>query len=222
MVEVQSLRASAFKFKESQVYIAKCKEPLPIRWSRQKPTPLRNGKGYANRLTVQRIVEVQVVVNKPKTDSKLKTVGCKPPTESPEDINAQLNWVTIDWDDLEKRVYQLQKRIYKASRRDDVKTVRRLQKTLTKSWAAKCLAVRRVTQDNQGKKTAGVDGVKSLTPKQRFKSTKNGYKGQTHSESMDSETWDRGKKTFRNTDHVRPRIAGTCQTGIRARMGSAL
>jgi RNA-directed DNA polymerase len=38
-----------------------------------------------------------------------------------------------------------------------------------KSWYAKCLAVRRVTQDNQGKKTAGVDGVKSLTPVQRFK-----------------------------------------------------
>jgi RNA-directed DNA polymerase len=30
------------------------------------------------------------------------------------------------------------------------------------------LAVRRVTQDNQGKKTAGVDGVKSLSPKQRL------------------------------------------------------
>lgn len=37
-----------------------------------------------------------------------------------------------------------------------------------KSWSAKVLAVRRVTQDNQGKKTAGVDGVKSLTPKQRL------------------------------------------------------
>ncbi|EAW34109.1 Transposase [Lyngbya sp. PCC 8106] len=37
MVEVQSLRASAKKFKEGQVYIAKCKEPLPIRWSRQLP-----------------------------------------------------------------------------------------------------------------------------------------------------------------------------------------
>jgi len=37
-----------------------------------------------------------------------------------------------------------------------------------KSWAAKCLAVRRVTQDNQGKKTAGVDGIKSLTPVQRL------------------------------------------------------
>ena len=37
-----------------------------------------------------------------------------------------------------------------------------------KSWAAKCLAVRRVTQDNKGKQTAGVDGKKSLTPKQRL------------------------------------------------------
>jgi RNA-directed DNA polymerase len=39
---------------------------------------------------------------------------------------------------------------------------------LMKSFAAKCLAVRRVTQDNQGKSTAGVDGKKSLTPKQRL------------------------------------------------------
>ncbi len=37
-----------------------------------------------------------------------------------------------------------------------------------KSWSARALAVRRVTQDNQGKKTAGVDGLKSLTPKQRL------------------------------------------------------
>ena len=59
-------------------------------------------------------------------------------------------------------------RIYKASRRGDVKLVRRLQKLLIKSQAAKSLAVRRVTQDNQGRKTAGVDGVKSLTPKQRL------------------------------------------------------
>ncbi len=43
----------------------------------------------------------------------------------------------------------------------------KLQKTLIRSWSAKCIAVRRVTQDNQGKNTAGVDGVKSLTPKQR-------------------------------------------------------
>jgi RNA-directed DNA polymerase len=37
-----------------------------------------------------------------------------------------------------------------------------------KSWSVKCLAVRRVTQDNQGKKTAGIDGLASLPPKARL------------------------------------------------------
>ena len=37
-----------------------------------------------------------------------------------------------------------------------------------KSWYAKCLAVRRVTQDNSGKKTAGIDGVASLPPEARL------------------------------------------------------
>jgi RNA-directed DNA polymerase len=37
-----------------------------------------------------------------------------------------------------------------------------------KSKSAKVLAVPRVTQDNQGKKTAGIDGVKSLTPQKRL------------------------------------------------------
>ena len=77
-------------------------------------------------------------------------------------------WSDINWRKLERNVYKLQKRIYKASRRDDVKLVRQLQKLLIKSQAAKILAVRRVTQDNQGRKTAGVDGAKSLTPKQRL------------------------------------------------------
>ncbi len=37
-----------------------------------------------------------------------------------------------------------------------------------KSEAARCLAVRRVTQDNQGKHTAGIDGVASVLPGQRW------------------------------------------------------
>ncbi|WP_375468071.1 group II intron reverse transcriptase/maturase [uncultured Nostoc sp.] len=77
-------------------------------------------------------------------------------------------WKHINWRKLERRVFKLQKRIYKASRRGDVKAFRRLQKTLMNSWGAKCLSVRRVTQDNQGKKTAGVDGVKSLSPEARL------------------------------------------------------
>lgn len=84
-------------------------------------------------------------------------------------VEPNLEWKDIPWRKLEKRVYKLQKRIYKASQRGDVKALRRLQKTLMRSWSAKCLAVRRVTQDNQGKKTAGIDGIKSLTPVQRLK-----------------------------------------------------
>ena len=77
-------------------------------------------------------------------------------------------WSDINWRKLERSVFKLQKRIYQASNRGDVKLVRRLQKMLISSWSARALAVRRVTQDNQGKKTAGVDGVKSLNPKQRL------------------------------------------------------
>ncbi|MFN6488088.1 MULTISPECIES: reverse transcriptase N-terminal domain-containing protein [unclassified Nostoc] len=81
--------------------------------------------------------------------------------------NLTVEWNKLDWRKLEKRVFKLQKRIFQASERGDVKAVRKLQKTLIRSWSAKCIAVRRVTQDNQGKNTAGVDGLKSLNPKQR-------------------------------------------------------
>lgn len=83
-------------------------------------------------------------------------------------VEPNLQWSEIPWKQVEKRVYKLQKRIYQASSRGDVKTVRGLQRLLMKSWSAKTLAVRRISQDNQGKNTAGVDGVKSLTPKQRI------------------------------------------------------
>ncbi len=77
-------------------------------------------------------------------------------------------WKNINWRKVERCVFKLQKRIYRASQQGDVKLVHKLQRLLLKSWYAKLLAVRRVSQDNQGQKTAGVDGVKSLTPKQRM------------------------------------------------------
>ena len=81
---------------------------------------------------------------------------------------ATYEWGQLPWRKLEVAVFKLQKRIYKASQAGDVRRVHRLQRLLLKSRAAKWLAVRRVTQDNQGKHTAGVDGIKSLTPKQRL------------------------------------------------------
>jgi RNA-directed DNA polymerase len=82
--------------------------------------------------------------------------------------NQTVEWKDLNWRKLEKVTFKLQKRIFRASERGDVKAVRKLQKTLINSWSAKCIAVRRVTQDNQGKNTAGVDGIKTLNPKQRM------------------------------------------------------
>jgi RNA-directed DNA polymerase len=78
------------------------------------------------------------------------------------DTRPMYEWETLPWRKLERGVFKLQKRIHRASRQGDRKAVRRLQRLLLTSRAAKLLAVRRVTQDNRGKKTAGVDGVKSL------------------------------------------------------------
>ncbi len=77
-------------------------------------------------------------------------------------------WQNIPWRKLERSVYKLQKRIYRASSRGDILTVHKLQRLIVNSWSAKYLAVRKVTQDNQGKKTAGVDGEKSLSPEARM------------------------------------------------------
>lgn len=76
-------------------------------------------------------------------------------------------WKDLPWTAIQRRVFKLQTRIYRAEQRGNVGAVHRLQRLLLHSWSAKCLAVRRVTQDNQGKKAAGVDGVKLLTPQQR-------------------------------------------------------
>lgn len=81
---------------------------------------------------------------------------------------ATYEWGQLPWRKLEVAVFKLEKRIYKASQAGDVRRVHRLQRLLVASRAAKLLAVRRVTQDNQGKHTAGVDGVKALTPRQRL------------------------------------------------------
>lgn len=77
-------------------------------------------------------------------------------------------WNTIPWPKAERAVFKLQKRIYQASSRGDRKAVHQLQRLLMRSWWACLLAVRRVTQDNQGKHTAGVDGVKRLSSPQRL------------------------------------------------------
>jgi RNA-directed DNA polymerase len=79
-----------------------------------------------------------------------------------------VKWNEIDWQKVEKSVFKLQKRIYRAYVNGDVKKGKRLQKTLINSYNSRLLAVRKVSQDNRGKATAGIDKVKSLTPIKRL------------------------------------------------------
>jgi RNA-directed DNA polymerase len=84
-------------------------------------------------------------------------------------LSLKVAWQGIAWKKVQRHVFRLQKRIYRAAQREDVRTVHKLQKLLVKSWYARLLAVRRTTQDNRGKHTAGIDGAKTLTPPQRWR-----------------------------------------------------
>lgn len=91
-----------------------------------------------------------------------KTLISSPKVMNPATLRYE--WRDINWREIEKNVFKLQKRIFRASHNGNVQLTRKLQRLLYNSRSAKLLAIRRVTQDNQGKKTAGVDGVKSLKP----------------------------------------------------------
>ncbi|NES44294.1 MAG: RNA-dependent DNA polymerase [Moorea sp. SIO2C4] len=78
------------------------------------------------------------------------------------------SWRSQKWKKLRQDLFRLQKRVYKAVQAGDLKKARSLQKLILRSRAAQLLAIRQVTQLNQGKKTAGIDGKTALTPKERF------------------------------------------------------
>jgi group II intron reverse transcriptase/maturase len=58
--------------------------------------------------------------------------------------------------------------MYKAVQVGDKRKARLLQKLIMKSTSARFLAIRQVSQLNAGKKTAGIDGKKSLSFEERF------------------------------------------------------
>ena len=78
------------------------------------------------------------------------------------------NWRTLPWEKYQRNVRRLQQRIYRATTQKAWHTVHQLQRLLLRSWAARCMAVRQVTQDNRGKRTAGIDGVANLHPTERL------------------------------------------------------
>lgn len=90
-------------------------------------------------------------------------------------------WESIDWNKCEQAVNKLQARIVKAQKAGKYGKVKALQWTLTHSFYAKALAVKRVTSNN-GKKTSGVDKILWSTPQTKIKAIvtlkRRGYKPQ--------------------------------------------
>jgi RNA-directed DNA polymerase len=78
-----------------------------------------------------------------------------------------VDWDAVDWRMVEDQVRQLRQRIFKAAQVGDPKRVRNLQKLMLRSRANTLLSVRRVTQRNAGRATAGVDGQVALTSEAR-------------------------------------------------------
>ena len=66
------------------------------------------------------------------------------------------NWNNIQWNEVKKTVRLLQERIVKAKQKGQHRKVKSLQFILIKSFSAKLLAIKRVTE-NKGKRTSGVD-----------------------------------------------------------------
>ncbi len=114
--------------------------------------PICNGCGYADVLRFVKLYECQLAMKTAIASSKTTT-------------NA---WRDLPWGKIQRKVFKLQKAIYTAVQNGNKAKARKLQRLLPKSWYARLLAVRKVTQDNQGKNTAGIDGVKSINAKARF------------------------------------------------------
>jgi len=79
------------------------------------------------------------------------------------------DWEEIQWSQLEQRVKRLQERIFRVTRDKDWARVKNLQKLLVRSQSARLLAIKRVTQENKGKYTPGVDGEIYATSEARWK-----------------------------------------------------
>src|SRR4030088_3629141 len=82
---------------------------------------------------------------------KLDTVTVNGPEDDVWD------WDAVEWSQVEDDVRRLRQRIFTATQAGDLKRVRNLQKLMLRSRANALLGVRRVTEVNAGRTTAGVD-----------------------------------------------------------------
>jgi len=89
-------------------------------------------------------------------------------TAVPASSHLTASWHSIDWETSHRQVRGLQVRIAKAAKNQQWRRVKALQRMLVRSFAAKVLAVKRVTE-NRGRRTPGVDGETWSTPESKWR-----------------------------------------------------
>ena len=145
----------------------------------------------------------------------------------PED--ATLDWTPIDWRRVEDDVRRLRQRIFTASKAGDLARVRSLQKLMLRSRANTLLSVRRVTERNAGRLTAGVDGEVVLTPEakarlaDRVQQQRRAVQGPAGQAGVHPEAGQQHQApTARNSRDPRPVPSGTGRQRVGARVGGAV
>ena len=88
----------------------------------------------------------------------MTTNGLKKPLE---------DWSQVNWHQVNRSVKNLRQRIFRARKLGNFRKLRSLQKLMQQSYANLLLSVRRITQTNKGKATAGIDKEIINTPEQR-------------------------------------------------------
>jgi RNA-directed DNA polymerase len=103
------------------------------------------------------------------------------PLSTSQNSSHPQKWRSIDWVEAWVEVKRLQMRIAKAVKAGDHRKAKALIWTLTHSFYAKALAVKRVTS-NKGKDTPGIDGVLWKSSKDKIEAISSlkqrGYKSQ--------------------------------------------
>jgi RNA-directed DNA polymerase len=91
-------------------------------------------------------------------------------TPAPSCVNRPMRptvWPTVNWREANRNVRRLRQRIFRATQEGDWDKVQSLQRLMLRSRSNRLVSVRRVTQINQGRRTAGVDKVGVKTPTAR-------------------------------------------------------
>ncbi|KKL90008.1 hypothetical protein LCGC14_1908990 [marine sediment metagenome] len=83
--------------------------------------------------------------------------------------HVQLSWEHINWTQIKHEVENLQQKIFRETQIGNFRTVNQLQKLLVRSFSARRLAVRIITEINQGRNTPGINGKLYKTANEKEK-----------------------------------------------------